>query len=113
MTVSLFDSELYGDLFSDREIVALLDDRARLRAMLEVEAALARVQVRLGMIPAAAAARKRSSPVSVTSDTSRQSAASPSMSASIATSRSCTCSPVAAHVGSTHATSPNWVLLMW
>jgi len=57
MTVSLFDSELYGDLFSDREIVALLDDRARLRAMLEVEAALARVQGRLGVIPAAAATR--------------------------------------------------------
>ncbi len=57
MTVSLFDSELYGGLFSDREIVALLDDRARLRAMLEVEAALARVQGRLGVIPAPAAAR--------------------------------------------------------
>ena len=57
MTVSLFDSELYSGLFSDREIVALLDDRARLRAMLEVEAALARVQGRLGVIPAAAAAR--------------------------------------------------------
>ncbi len=57
MTVSLFDSELYGGLFSDREIVALLDDRARLRAMLEVEAALARVQGRLGAIPAAAATR--------------------------------------------------------
>lgn len=57
MTVSLFDSELYGDLFSDREIVALLDDRARVRAMLEVEAALARVQGRLGVIPVAAATR--------------------------------------------------------
>lgn len=57
MTVSLFDSELYGGLFSDREIAALLDDRARLRAMLEVEAALARVQGRLGVIPPAAATR--------------------------------------------------------
>ena len=57
MTVSLFDSELYGGLFSDREIVALLDDRARLRAMLDVEAALARVQGRLGVIPPEAAAR--------------------------------------------------------
>jgi 3-carboxy-cis,cis-muconate cycloisomerase len=35
----------------------LLDDRARLRAMLEVEAALARVQGRLGVIPTEAAAR--------------------------------------------------------
>jgi 3-carboxy-cis,cis-muconate cycloisomerase len=57
MTVSLFDSELYGGLFSDREIAALLDDRARLRAMIEVEAALARVQGRLGVIPPEAAAR--------------------------------------------------------
>ncbi|MEE9210986.1 MAG: 3-carboxy-cis,cis-muconate cycloisomerase, partial [Kiloniellales bacterium] len=57
MTVSLFDSELYGGLFSDREIAALLDDRARLRAMLDVEAALARVQGRLGVIPPAAATR--------------------------------------------------------
>ncbi len=57
MTVSLFDSALYGGLFSDREIAALLDDRARLRAMLDVEAALARVQGQLGVIPPAAAAR--------------------------------------------------------
>lgn len=57
MTVSLFDSELYGGLFSDREIAALLDDRARLRALLDVEAALARVQGRLGVVPPAAAAR--------------------------------------------------------
>ncbi len=57
MSVSLFGSELYGGLFSDREIVALVDDRARLRAMLDVEAALARVQGRLGVIPPEAAAR--------------------------------------------------------
>jgi 3-carboxy-cis,cis-muconate cycloisomerase len=57
MTVSLFDSELYGGLFSDREIAGLLDDRARLRAMVAVEGALARVQGRLGVIPPAAAAR--------------------------------------------------------
>lgn len=57
MTISLFDSDLYGGLFSDPETAALLDDRARLRAMLDVEAALARVQGRLGVIPPEAAAR--------------------------------------------------------
>lgn len=57
MTVSPLDSELYGGLLSDGEVAALFSDAAQLNAMLRVEAALARVQGRLGVIPKAAAAR--------------------------------------------------------
>lgn len=57
MTDSLIDSNLYGGLFSDPEIAALFRDRAEIRAMLRVEGALARVQGRLGVIPAEAAER--------------------------------------------------------
>ena len=55
MTVSPFDSELYRDLYYDPEVHALLSDEAELRSMLQVEAALARAQGRLGVIPAASA----------------------------------------------------------
>jgi 3-carboxy-cis,cis-muconate cycloisomerase len=55
MSVSAFDSAMFRGLFGDEAISALLDDRARIRAMLRVEAALARVQGRLGIIPEAAA----------------------------------------------------------
>lgn len=51
------DSALTGELLSDPDSRALFDDRAVLRAMLQVEAALARAQGRLGLIPAEAAAR--------------------------------------------------------
>jgi 3-carboxy-cis,cis-muconate cycloisomerase len=57
MTASLFSSALFAKLVSDAEIAALLDDSARLRFMLRVEAALARVEGRLGVIPADAAER--------------------------------------------------------
>ena len=57
MTVSPFDSTLYGPLLSDRETAALFSDEAELKAMLRVEAALARVEGRLGVIPADAAGR--------------------------------------------------------
>ncbi len=46
---------MLGKLYGDVAIAALLDDRAMLGAMLRVEAALARVQGRMGLIPAAAA----------------------------------------------------------
>lgn len=54
---SLLDSAVYGELFSDAAIKRLLGDAAQIRAMLDVEAALARVQGKLGIIPPDAAAR--------------------------------------------------------
>ena len=57
MTYSSFDSDLTGALFGDPETAALFSDAAQLRAMLRVEAALARVEGRLGVIPAAHAER--------------------------------------------------------
>lgn len=57
MSVSPFDSRIYGPLLSDDETAALFEDAAELRSLLAVEAALARVQGRLGIIPAEAAAR--------------------------------------------------------
>lgn len=56
MTLPL-DSEIFGPLFSDPEIAAIFDDQAFVRAMLEVEAALARVEAKLGIIPLAAGER--------------------------------------------------------
>ncbi|MCI2261081.1 3-carboxy-cis,cis-muconate cycloisomerase [Xanthomonas indica] len=47
---------LLRPLFGDPAVDALFDDRARLQAMLDVEAALARAQARCGVIPASAAA---------------------------------------------------------
>ncbi len=57
MTVSPFDSAFLGPLVSDPEIAAFFTDAARLKAMLRVEAALARAEGRTGTIPAEAAAR--------------------------------------------------------
>ncbi|MDH3475044.1 MAG: 3-carboxy-cis,cis-muconate cycloisomerase [Rhodospirillales bacterium] len=56
MPASPLDSAIYGALFSDEQTAALFSDTAEVRAMLEVEAALARVQGRLGVIPSAAGA---------------------------------------------------------
>jgi 3-carboxy-cis,cis-muconate cycloisomerase len=56
MTVSAVDSAIFGGLFSTAAMRAVLADQARLQRMLDVEAALARAQARLGLIPAAAAA---------------------------------------------------------
>jgi len=47
---------LLGGLFGDPVVDALFTDAARVQAMLDVEAALARAQVRCGVIPAAALA---------------------------------------------------------
>ncbi|HLJ64698.1 MAG TPA: lyase family protein, partial [Stellaceae bacterium] len=49
-------SALLTPLLGSIELDALFADRARVQAMLDVEAALARAQARLGMIPEAAAA---------------------------------------------------------
>jgi 3-carboxy-cis,cis-muconate cycloisomerase len=49
------DAGLYGELFVDAEMAAVLDDRAALQGMLDFEAALARAEARAGVIPAAAA----------------------------------------------------------
>ena len=56
MTVSAIDSAVYGNLFSTAAMRATFADAARLQRMLEVEAALARAQAKLGLIPTEAAA---------------------------------------------------------
>lgn len=50
-----FDSSIYGPSFTDPDIVTLFGDDAELRAMVDVESALAQVQGELGIIPAEAA----------------------------------------------------------
>src|SRR5258708_7565305 len=56
MTVNPADSEIFGTLFGTEAMRALFSDRHRMQCMLDVEAALARAQARLGIIPAEAAA---------------------------------------------------------
>jgi 3-carboxy-cis,cis-muconate cycloisomerase len=51
------DSSLFAPLFSDSEVAGQFSDAQFVRAMLEVESALATVQGRLGVIPTGAAAR--------------------------------------------------------
>jgi len=55
MSVNLIDSDVYGDLFGADDMRALFDDDARLQRMVDVEAALARAQASLGIIPQSAA----------------------------------------------------------
>ena len=54
MTTAL-DSDILAPLFSDEEIVKLLDDHAQVRALVGVEVALARAEGRLGVIPSSTA----------------------------------------------------------
>ena len=49
------DSAIFKPLFTDEEIAALLSDAALVRALVEVEIALARAEARAGVIPAKAA----------------------------------------------------------
>jgi len=49
------DPSLYGEIFADRAMAALLDDRAALQGMLDVEAALARAEAEAGVISPGAA----------------------------------------------------------
>ena len=55
MSASPADSAIYATLFSDADTADVLSDEAEISAMLAFEAALARVQGRLGLIPDAAA----------------------------------------------------------
>ncbi len=55
MTVSAVDSDLLGPLFATDPMRACFSDQARLAAMLQVEAALARAESALGLAPAALA----------------------------------------------------------
>lgn len=57
MTVTPYDSAAFGTLFTDAEVSAQFSDVATVQAMLTVEAALARVQAGLNIIPARAARR--------------------------------------------------------
>ncbi|MFC5848812.1 3-carboxy-cis,cis-muconate cycloisomerase [Deinococcus petrolearius] len=55
MSLTLLDSALFGPMFAHPEVAALYTDAAYLRRLLDVEAALARAQARLGLIPQASA----------------------------------------------------------
>ncbi len=55
MTFSAIDSGLTGPLFATEAMRDVFSDHARLKAMLEVEAALAQVQARFGLVPDALA----------------------------------------------------------
>jgi 3-carboxy-cis,cis-muconate cycloisomerase len=54
MTTTL-DSKIFGPLFGDSEINELLTDETYVRALVEVQTALARAEARLGVIPLSAA----------------------------------------------------------
>jgi 3-carboxy-cis,cis-muconate cycloisomerase len=54
MTTAL-GSAIFAPLFGDDEVAKLLDDQAQVRALVEVETALARAEERLGVIPSSAA----------------------------------------------------------
>jgi 3-carboxy-cis,cis-muconate cycloisomerase len=56
VSISPVDSTVYGGLFTTPAMRAVFSDHARLQRMLDVEAALARAEAKLGLIPAEAAA---------------------------------------------------------
>jgi 3-carboxy-cis,cis-muconate cycloisomerase len=55
MTATALDSAIFRDIFTTAEMRRVFSDEARIGCYLEVEAALARVQARLGIIPELAA----------------------------------------------------------
>jgi len=55
MSVGAFYSLIHRGLFADDAVAALFDDREQIRAMLDVEAALARAEAAAGLIPGEAA----------------------------------------------------------
>ncbi len=57
MTISPFDSAMFGNLFADAEIAALFTDDAQIASMVLFEAALASAEARAGVIPEASANR--------------------------------------------------------
>ena len=58
MTTTL-DSKIFGPLFGDSDLNELLSDEAYVRALVEVEIALATAEARLGVIPSSAAEQIR------------------------------------------------------
>jgi 3-carboxy-cis,cis-muconate cycloisomerase len=56
VSISPIDSAVYGGLFTTPAMRAVFSDHTRLQRMLDVEAALARAEAKLGLIPAEAAA---------------------------------------------------------
>ena len=56
MPVSIIDSGIYGNLFGANAMRAVFSERGQVQKWLDVEAALARVQGRLGIVPEEAAA---------------------------------------------------------
>ncbi len=55
MAASLIDSRYFGDTFANPAMRLVFSDEARFRSWLDAEAALARTQARLGLIPVSAA----------------------------------------------------------
>ncbi|OIN09139.1 class-II fumarase/aspartase family protein [Oceanisphaera psychrotolerans] len=55
MTSSILDSKIFAPLFHSQEMQAVFNDDARVKAFLDTEAALARAQAKLEMIPTEAA----------------------------------------------------------
>ena len=53
--ISPIDSVLFAPLFSDDAVARVFGDAARVRAMVDVESALARAEARAGVIPGSAA----------------------------------------------------------
>jgi len=55
MAATIIDSSIFGNIFSTDAMKAVWSDENRTRKYLDIEAALARVQARLGIIPQTAA----------------------------------------------------------
>src|ERR671932_1484629 len=55
MPSTIIDSTIFGDIFSTEAMRAVWSDENRTQKYLDIEAALARVQARLGIIPQEAA----------------------------------------------------------
>ena len=55
MTATALDSAIFRDIFSTADMRRVFSDEARIAYYLEIEAALARVQAQLGIIPTDAA----------------------------------------------------------
>lgn len=51
MSISPLDSAIFGDLYGSAEMRAIFSDSARLQSMLDVEAALARAEAKVGIVP--------------------------------------------------------------
>ena len=55
MAATIIDLRIFGDIFSTAKMRAVFSDESRVQCYLDIEAALARVQARLGIIPQEAA----------------------------------------------------------